>query len=258
MSSYIDTAVDNSQNSGEMNTSGVTRSLTVVPHSRSHSNNSTNVHRSHSNNSTNVHDIESNNSNSNSSLATPVDMVETRNMLYPPQHQASTVNESIGISVITKVRVFLGGQFMIFIIFIFPFIFCDLYFAYTDDSCVHKPIPGIDLNLFIYLTVCGYVSLGLTLFIILSDIFIFYHHYSPDDEEVMSMFYEFALGPVAIVLKILSIFGLGWTIAGAVLFWGTLNPTDCSSPIYKYVFAQLIIKLSFHIYGVKSKSDEKS
>lgn len=246
MSSYIDTAVDNSQNSGEMNTSGVTRSLTVVPHSRSHINNSTNVH-----------DIESN--NSNSSLATPVDMVETRNMLYPPpHHQVSTVNDGIGISVGTKVCCFLGSQFTLFMFLVFPFIFCDLYFAYTDDSCVHKPIPGIDLNLFIYLTVDGYVNLGAWIVIASSNIAICcYHYYSVDEGDLMDVLYEFTLGPIVCVLKLLSLFGVGWTIAGAVLFWGTLNPTECSHPMYKYVFAKLIIKLVLYLWQLNSDKNKK-
>jgi hypothetical protein len=43
--------------------------------------------------------------------------------------------------------------------------------------------------------------------------------------------------------KIAIIFGIIWTILGAVTFWKLIDNRKCDRPVYNYVFAQLVIKI---------------
>jgi hypothetical protein len=58
--------------------------------------------------------------------------------------------------------------FMIFLItlFSFPIIFCDLYFANNDTTCVNQKFDKLNVNMYDYLMVSGIYS-GSTLFIII-------------------------------------------------------------------------------------------
>ena len=192
---------------------------------------------------------------SDGSLATPVGNNSIMNSEYPPQHQSSTITPSSeAMSDNSDVQCMIGVQIAAFIIIGGPFMFCDLYFAYTDDSCVHKPIPGMDLNLFIYLTVCGYVSVGAFIIMLMGNMFVYYNY----KKSVMHNSFEFALVPLSILKFLMEIFTIAWTISGAILFWGTLNPTECNKVMYEYVYAQLIIKLVCIAHSLNTKNTKNN
>jgi len=142
--------------------------------------------------------------------------------------------------------------FIMFIIsvFIIPFVVCNLYYAYSDKSCVHEKAGKLDVNLFDYLVVDGIFGavVAIVWFIVIckSD-FIGERELSVGNWLI-----------VVIITGIGTIFGIAWTITGAIIFWSLMDNNLCDKGIYNYVFAQLIIKLVGYGIGIlKNKSEKK-
>lgn len=108
-----------------------------------------------------------------------------------------------------------------------PFIFMDLYVAYTDTSCVSQEVDQMALTLKDWLFVYGYLS-----------IFVF------SIAVVMII-----CGVSKIWIKTLSVvsslFSVSWSITGAVLFWSYMNIDQCESLTKNYVYTRLIMSLIF-------------
>ena len=140
---------------------------------------------------------------------------------------------------------------LVVVIFVSPFVICDLVFGYTDDSCVDiYPENFHVMNMKIYLLVSGYCAIG-----IISSIFVkWYFVASGDIENNIVLF-----GLLSVVLHLSQLFLIIWNIMGAVIFWGTLNKRNlCSRSINTYLFVSLIIKLIVNFYNIMSTKNKNN
>lgn len=130
-----------------------------------------------------------------------------------------------------------------------PFIICDLYYAYTDTSCVHNATKHTTVNLFSYLAVSGFFNLSVLLVYICG----FCSLSSEDGATCFILVCSF-------LQQFFLLFSLSWVMVGAVVFWSEIDNSSCSSPVYNYMMASLIIKLAgMFIVGCAEsrKKDEK-
>lgn len=113
-----------------------------------------------------------------------------------------------------------------------PLVIADLYYAYTDHSCVYKQVDNLSINLFIYLAVCGIfggIVICFSLLLVLCFKLV-------DTLTIMN-------SPTWTSLSIVgSLFGLVWTIIGSILFWELINTQECDNSLLHYVFVQIIVK----------------
>lgn len=113
-----------------------------------------------------------------------------------------------------------------------PLSIASLYYAYTDNSCVHESAGQLAVNLFTYLVVDGIMGgagiIGFsTLICCLS----------------MENYTNMLSSCCGILLMIIcQLFQLAWTIVGSVIFWKLIDNNNCDKGVYNYVFALLIIK----------------
>lgn len=115
------------------------------------------------------------------------------------------------------------------ILFVFPFIFCDLYYAYNSISCQHDT-TSIGFTLSTWLGVAGFsqlvfiLSFGLTIFLITCC----------ESIEFLLILFQW----------LYCLLSLSWLIVGCVMFWHYLEPTgNCDNDISYYMWARLIIGL---------------
>ena len=122
-----------------------------------------------------------------------------------------------------------------------PLVIADLYYAYTDHSCVYKQVDNLSINLFIYLAVCGIfggIVICFSLLLVLCFKLV-------DTLTIMN-------SPTWTSLSIVgSLFGLVWTIIGSILFWKLITTQECNNSLLHYVFIQLIIKFIFIVINFK-------
>ena len=139
------------------------------------------------------------------------------------------------------------------IIFIFiisiPFIICDLYFAYNDDSCVEVyPKYIIFMNMKAYLLVSGYYTIGLMCALICNLQFL------SIENKISNVI---CMSILSVIINVSKVFLIIWNTIGAFIFWGTLyNVEKCKTIVYNYFFVSLVIKLLailFHIITNKNK-----
>jgi hypothetical protein len=136
------------------------------------------------------------------------------------------------------------------IIFISPFVICDLVFGYKDDSCVDIYPENMGyINMKIYLLASGYFTLG-----ILSSILINWYFVASSIIEDNIVF----LGFLSVLLHLSQVFLVIWNILGAVIFWGTLNKQNlCSNNVNTYLFVSLIIKLFANFCNIMATKNKK-
>lgn len=138
---------------------------------------------------------------------------------------------------------------MLIIILLGPLSIASLYYAYTDESCVHESAGKLEVNLFTYLAVDG--ILGGAGIILLSSLIC-----CLGSESYINMM-KSCCG--AFLFIILQLFQLAWTIVGSVIFWKLIDNKTCDKGIYNYVFALLIIKYIFiftnTMYNKNSKKE---
>ena len=139
------------------------------------------------------------------------------------------------------------------IIFIFiisiPFIICDLYFAYNDDSCVEVyPKYIIFMNMKAYLLVSGYYTIGLMCALICNLQFL------SIENKISNVI---CMSILSVIINVSKVFLIIWNTIGAFIFWGTLYHVEkCKTIVYNYFFVSLVIKLLailFHIITNKNK-----
>ena len=145
------------------------------------------------------------------------------------------------------------GKFLvilILIIFVSPFIICDLVFGYSDDNCVDiYPENFNAMNMKIYLLVSGYFAISI-ITILIANCFISNGNES-DNIVIMSF--------LSIILHLSKVFFVIWNIIGAVIFWGTLNKRNlCSKSVNNYLFLSLIIKLFVNFYNIMSANNKNN
>ena len=125
----------------------------------------------------------------------------------------------------------------IIILFNFPICISELYYAFTDNSCIHLINNKLLINLYIYLLVDGIYGLLVTL---ISCIYICYF-IDLDNLEISGL----KIIIIYIISFIFILFNLSWTIIGAIIFWDIIDNYSCNNNIYCFIFAELIIKLIF-------------
>ena len=149
----------------------------------------------------------------------------------------------------------LGFYMKLFILFIIaicivPFVVCNFYYAYSDNSCVHEKAGKLEVNLFNYLVVDGIFG---AIVAIVWFLLIYTTNFTGQGELNLGNWIGATL-----ITGIGTIFGIAWTITGAIIFWSLIDNDLCDKGIYNYVFAQLIIKLIGYGIGIlKNKSEKK-
>lgn len=121
-----------------------------------------------------------------------------------------------------------------FFVMFFPFLVCDLYYAYNDATCVGMfPVgtDGLRVSFKNWLQVDGYIILGfIVIFLILGVIACC----SPQALWVYGLWEGLHM--------IFILWRLAWLIVGAIMFWHGFAPADvCHVGIARYMWANLII-----------------
>lgn len=159
----------------------------------------------------------------------------------PEKESNDTDNIIMGVAKICGV--------MLILILLGPLTVASLYYAYTDDSCVHESAGQLEVNLFTYLVVDG-ISGGAGIIVLSSLICCL-----GADNYINIM--KSCCG--AFIFMILQLFQLAWTIVGSVIFWKLIDNKTCDKGIYNYVFALLIIKyvmiFTNTVYNKNSKKE---
>ena len=135
------------------------------------------------------------------------------------------------------------------IIILAPIIICDLYYGYTDNSCVQTYPENLNINMKIYLLVSAYTEIGILITCIAGICFV-----SSKSIDKMNIY---VLLPTAIIIFI-CLFSIIWNIIGAVVFWGNIyNSGNCDKNVSTYLFVTLIIKLVGNLSGVNQATRTK-
>jgi hypothetical protein len=141
-------------------------------------------------------------------------------------------------------KIVIYSVWIVNLIICLPIIICDLYFAYTDETCVNEYPANIDINMKQYLIVSAITS-----FVIINAYMLLINSFAK--EEYTDNFCCVILAFVFIGL--LGIFALIWNILGAVIFWGSIyGEGHCSRKVSTYLFVSLIIKFVFTVQSYKS------
>jgi hypothetical protein len=131
-------------------------------------------------------------------------------------------------------------------LFSFPIIFCDLYFANNDNTCVNQKFEKLNVNMYQYLMVSGIYGSS-TLFII--NCCVVLCDFSKFNDHTVLLF--------SILEFISKLFTTSWTIVGGVIFWHFMDISICSNTVYNYLFASLVIKLVCILLTSNSSSQSK-
>lgn len=138
------------------------------------------------------------------------------------------------------------------LVFNLAFIIPDLIYANIDEPCVKTYVEGFSFNLSTWLKVDAALRI-----IICASLFVV----------GIATCIKLAIGYIVfcIVLTFMvlyTIFQFAWLIAGAVLFWGKLNPLGvCTGGVQAYMFANLIINLMgscgncYSVFSLKTAAD---
>ena len=120
---------------------------------------------------------------------------------------------------------------LLIIVLTTPIIVCDLYFGFSNHSCINEKIPDdFNYTMKLYLLVSGFMGLSWLIFTI-------YTTCSLSTNNTTSI-----ICPGYIGLFVL-IFNLIWNILGAVTFWGSIyKGGHCDSNTSTYIYVSVIIK----------------
>jgi hypothetical protein len=131
----------------------------------------------------------------------------------------------------------------------YPIIIGDLYFGFSNDSCLHEELLS-NFNLKTYLIVSGIGGL-ISLLINMISIFVSYMLFSIKMLLIVNRFItpndsmpEVCMGINKIIQHIFGLFSIIWTFLGSILFWNNIYPNDkCNEQLTSYVFISLLIKI---------------
>ncbi len=143
--------------------------------------------------------------------------------------------------------------FTIFIIIItVPIIIADLYFGFTDKSCVKDEPKNLAISMNLYLIVSGFINLG-SMFILIINICCIPINIDLHIINLCCLFYT------SFVLYTVVIFNTVWNILGAIIFWGSIyNEGNCNKNVSTYIFISLIIKFIRNLFIIiEEKSKRK-
>jgi hypothetical protein len=125
------------------------------------------------------------------------------------------------------------------IIFCCPITICDLYYGYTDKSCIN--IYQKNINMGMYLVISGYSELWVTMFYILNIYCI-----SNNNKYINSNY----LLTTRWVIIVVNLFLISFSIIGAILFENLFSSGICNVNISTYIFVSLIIKLFGNLLSI--------
>lgn len=119
------------------------------------------------------------------------------------------------------------------LIMMVPIIVTDLYFGFTDSTCVSKEPNNFSISMKLYLIVSGFVGMtalltGITSVCCLN---------SNEESNIINLLSTMCISYLLIIFNII------WNIFGAIVFWGTIYPENiCNKNTSTYIFVSLIIK----------------
>lgn len=145
---------------------------------------------------------------------------------------------------------------LLIMIISFPLPFCDLYYGYTDDTCVSEPAGKLAINLKDYLLVYGWIIMSILGLLSIALCFIEFNSSSSRTSTSNGCF-VFSRTFLTIISALTNIFLIIWNIFGAVIFWSLMDTSECSNSIYNYVFASLIIKIVFNVISILQSKNDK-
>ena len=123
-----------------------------------------------------------------------------------------------------------------------PFIICDLYFAFTDNSCSDQQ-NKIDVTMRAYLFVSGIIGL---IFITVVNFQICLLKLDDNKDKHKNMIERdesFGANCLKLFGYIYRMFHLAWLMVGCIMFWGYMDISKCSTAIYSYLLARFIIAI---------------
>jgi len=142
----------------------------------------------------------------------------------------TTRNDSEEESTIYQIKIIIS---ILFLIFLAPFIVCDLYYGYTDSSCIQLYPKNLNINMKTYLIVSGY-----------SEIVILIIGVCGISSISIQNIHTHIIILNTVILRLFSLFSIIWNIIGSIVFWGTVyNAHDCDKNISTYIFVTLIVKM---------------
>jgi len=137
---------------------------------------------------------------------------------------------------------------LLMIVLTTPIIICDLYFGFSDHSCINEMPDGFNYTMKLYLLVSGFMGLSWLLFIIYTTCSLSINN----DNNQTSIICAGCIG------LIMLLFNLIWNILGAVTFWGSIyKEGHCDSKISTYIYVSLIIKLVGTLIALQQNSNKK-
>lgn len=145
---------------------------------------------------------------------------------------------------------------LLIMIISFPLPFCDLYYGYTDDTCVSEPAGKLAINLKDYLLVYGWIIMSILGLLSIALCFIDFNS-SGSRTSTSNGCFVFSRTFLTIISALTNIFLIIWNIFGAVIFWSLMDTSECSNSIYNYVFASLIIKIVFNVISILQSKNDK-
>ena len=210
-----------------------------------------------------MNNIDLNNNNNNTSederlksvsfdLGTKNNLVESilqnnkENILQEPIKEILKINSNDDIEIgLTIIKI---CSIIAILILSIPFIFCDLYFGYTDTTCVLSKPSGLNISMKLYLLVSGFIGIGIIL-ILIGVICLL----SNNDNKNNYLLYSIAFIGILAVL-----FQFVWNILGGIVFWGTVyKEGNCSESTSSYIFVSLIIKLVVNLININYNFNKK-
>ena len=181
-------------------------------------------------------------------------MSTTANSIVTPINDVESQPEGIAYGTISPTvkddsqRVIYIVSWIVVVIFCFPTIFCDYYYAINNKECLQQQLH-INLTMYDYLLTNAILGSSFLFIAIVSILSLDMQEFEKKDSLTKLIFY---------IIKILcSYFTLAWTVVGGIMFWGEMNQSLCSSSTNTYLMASLIIKFISIFIDISSSRSSK-
>lgn len=132
-----------------------------------------------------------------------------------------------------------------------PFPICDLYYAFTDNTCVTQSQTNHHLTITLksYLMVSGFITLSIIAIFNFCLFLLDCNVIFPNKKNNENYFCE------KIIEIIFRVFGLAWLILGCVLFWAYTDISNCSDSLHDYLFARLILGIISYVVRIYNNKE---
>ena len=160
-------------------------------------------------------------------LEIPLKSILKKQSSFAEEEETNTLNRTVKLCAIV----------LIIILFV-PIICCDIYFGFTDNSCINEIATGLNFTMKIYLLVSGFIGLASVIFTICLICLI-------SDNET-NLPYAKIFGLISLLFQII------WNLLGSATFWGTLyKEGNCDLTTSTYIYVSLIIKLVCNLLNLR-------